>query len=87
MTAAHDPNETIEASLRNYFVRDLGLKPPGDDDQLVKSGFAASAQLLELVNFVEERWGVLLKPIDVLPENLATISAIARTVRARLASP
>ena len=42
-------------------------------------------QLLELVDFIEEQLGVVLRPIDVMPENLATIRTIADTVRGRMA--
>jgi len=79
-------SDAIEDRIRDYLVKSCGLDtPPSDDEPLAESGFVASVQLLELVDFVEGELGVLLEPIDVLPENLATVRAIARTVRARQA--
>ncbi len=80
-------NTSIEDSLRTYFVDLMGLTElPSNDTALAEKGYVVSAQLLELVDFIEERFGVVLRPIDVLPENLATIGTIARTIRSRLSA-
>ncbi len=79
---------TIEAQLREYLTTSMGVVDlPDDDAALAQYGFVASAQLIELVDFIEERFGVVLRPIDVLPERLATIGTIAETVRSRKGQP
>jgi acyl carrier protein len=78
----------IENLLREYFISSIGVTTlPANHELLAEHGFVASAQLLELVDFIEERFGVVLQPIDVLPENLASITTIAQTVRLRIDNP
>ena len=78
---------SIEDQLRQYVVNELGgAEPPGDHDLLIDRGFVASVRLLDLVGFIEEEFGIELRPVDVVPRNLATIADIARTVRS-LAAP
>ncbi len=80
-------SEPIEDQLRDYLVTSSALpRAPADDDSLADAGFVASLQLLELVDFMERTFGVTLQSIDVLPEKLSTIRAMAAVVRARQAS-
>jgi acyl carrier protein len=80
-------NANIEASIRKYLVEELGLPDSLTvEDDLVDRGFLASAQLIDLVTFVEDAFGVVLKPVDVQPENLATVATLASVVKKRIAS-
>jgi acyl carrier protein len=77
----------IKQQLRDYLVRSGGLTTtPGDGDRLADHGFATSLRLLDLVGFVEDAFGVRLRPVDLVPDNLASIEQIARTVLGRLTS-
>lgn len=77
----------IKQQLRDYLVRSGGMaRVPGDGDRLADHGFATSLRLLDLVGFVEDAFGVRLRPIDLVPDNLASIDQIARTVHGRLTS-
>lgn len=76
--------ESVEDRLRRYIREEIGASAEiADDDKLVEKGFVASVRLLDLVGFIEDEWGVELSPRDVVPENLATIAAMARMIRAR----
>ncbi len=78
--------DSIDARLRRYLVDDLELPATVTmDDDLVKKGFLASAQLIDVIVFVEDEFGIALRPIDILPENMKSIRSIAGTVRARMA--
>ncbi|MGE0398250.1 MAG: acyl carrier protein [Kofleriaceae bacterium] len=75
---------TIEDRIRAYVTRSAGLDgPPGDDEPLVGSGYIVSVRMLDLVAFLEEEFGIRLRPIDLVPEKLATIGRMAATVRLR----
>jgi acyl carrier protein len=77
----------IEDRIRAYIARTAKLAtPPGDDDGLVALGFVASVRMLDLVGFLEDEFGIELRPIDLVPERLATIAQMAEMVRARLRS-
>lgn len=76
----------IEATLKQYLVDELGLPASlSNDDRLAENGFLASAQLIDIVTFVEDNFGVVLRPTDVTPEALESVSTIAAAVRNRQA--
>ena len=80
-------SESIEDRIRQFLVTSLELEPGiSDETQLVDGGFVASVQLLEIVDFIESAFGVVLQPIDVMPGSLSSIRAIAQIVRDRGAS-
>jgi acyl carrier protein len=81
------PERAIEDRIRDYIVRTARLSvPPHDDDGLVALGFVPSVRMLDLVGFLEDEFGIELRPVDLAPERLATIARMAEMVRARLRS-
>jgi acyl carrier protein len=75
----------VEDRIRDYITRTARLQaPPGDDDGLVALGFVPSVRMLDLVGFLEDEFGIELRPVDLAPERLATIAQMAEMVRARL---
>jgi acyl carrier protein len=70
---------TEEDTIRAF----IGV-PAGDHDRLVDLGYMPSIQLLELVAFLEDEFRITLRPVDLVPEKLATIAQIAAMVRTRL---
>lgn len=75
---------SIEDRIRAYVVRIGELEAaPTDDEHLVARGFVVSVRMLDLVAFLEEEFDIRLRPIDLVPEKLSTISRLAATVRAR----
>jgi acyl carrier protein len=75
----------IEETIRGYIAR-TGIAPPADEDRLVERGFIPSIRLLELVGFLEDEFQITLRPVDLLPEKLATIAKLAAMVRERIAA-
>jgi len=43
----------------------------------------SSLSMLELVSYVETKFGVVVRPIDFAPQNFSSIAAIARFVVSR----
>lgn len=75
----------LEARIRAHITGQASLAaPPRDDDRLVDLGYMPSVRLLDLVGFLEDEFGIRLRPVDLVPEKLATVAQIAATVRARL---
>lgn len=75
---------TIEDTIRAYVVRVAKLStPPADTDRLVERGFIPSVRLLDLVGFLEDEFAITLRPVDLLPDKLATIAKLAAMVRER----
>jgi acyl carrier protein len=80
------PDARIEEQIRRYLIEELGVTDEVTvEDRLVDRDFVASAELIDVVVFIEDTFGVVLRPVDVVPENLESIAAIAKVVRERLA--
>jgi acyl carrier protein len=77
-----DRPASIEERLRAYLSKP-GFPAPDDDTPLAESGFVPSLELLELVTFIEDSFGVELEPGDVRGENLDSISRLAQLIRSR----
>ena len=78
-----DPS-AIAVELAAYLNRDPRVDGSiGPDTELVASGRVDSLAILDLVVFVEERFGVSLTADDLTPQNLATVSALASVVAGR----
>lgn len=78
-----DPS-VIAAELADYLNRDPRVDGSiGPDTELVESGRIDSLAILDLVVFVEERFGVSLAADDLTPQNLASVSALASLVAGR----
>ncbi|HEX7022263.1 MAG TPA: acyl carrier protein, partial [Trueperaceae bacterium] len=56
------------------------------DDSLTQTGIIDSMGIMELVAFLDERYGVRVPDADLLPQNLDSIDNIVRYVKARLAA-
>lgn len=76
----------IEDLIRNHISQIARIAPPSDDDRLVERGFLPSIRLLELVGFLEDEFAITLRPVDLLPDKLATIAQLAAMVRERIAA-
>lgn len=50
------------------------------DESLIEAGVIDSTGVLELVAFLEERFGIAVEDADIVPENLDSLAAIARYV-------
>ena len=77
----------METVINDYIseelVRDPELLPLADDTSLLESGILDSLSLLQLVVFLEERFGITVGDADLLPENFASVNTICEYLRAR----
>ena len=82
----------IEREVRSFLTDNFILDEdatdasalPGDAS-LTERGVLDSMDVLELIMFIEERYGLQVPDEDTLPENLDSIDRIAGYVRRRLA--
>lgn len=69
----------VEAGVRE-FLRDQGgardVAGIGADESLLDSGLLDSASILELVTFLESRFGIEIPDEELIPQNFDTINAI-----------
>jgi acyl carrier protein len=78
----------IEHAVREFLTDNFPLS--GDateldrDESLIGAGVIDSTGVLEVIGFVEERYGVEIADEEVLPENLDSIASIGRFVAGKL---
>jgi acyl carrier protein len=51
---------------------------PADDDSLLETGVLDSTGVLELIEFLEEDFGVQVTDAETVPENLGSIAGLTR---------
>jgi acyl carrier protein len=73
----------ISDFISRELVRDPALLPLTDETLLIDSGILDSLSLLQLVVFLEERFGIMVGDADLLPENFASLTTVCAYVRAR----
>lgn len=78
----------METVIRDYIsqelVRDPALLPVADETSLLESGILDSLSLLQLVVFLEGRFGITVGDADLLPEHFATVNTICAYLRTRV---
>ena len=77
----------METVVKDYIsqelVRDPALLPVADETSLLEGGILDSLSLLQLVVFLEGRFGITVGDADLLPENFASVSTICAYLRTR----
>jgi len=58
-----------------------------DDASFLELGIIDSTGVLELIGFLEQRYGISLAPSELVPENLDTIRNLTSLVERKLAPP
>jgi acyl carrier protein len=76
--------QELHSFLTENFAVDGEVNPIGLDESLIQSGVVDSTGLLELVSFVEMRYGLQVPDEDLLPENFETIASISAYITARV---
>jgi acyl carrier protein len=77
----------MEAVINDYvskeLVQDPGLLPLRNGTSLLETGVLDSISLLRLVVFIQERLGIVVDDVDLVPENFDTVDAICAYLRSR----
>jgi acyl carrier protein len=81
-----DIERDVRVFLDENFVLDESAGPLAADASLTRQGVLDSMGVLELIAFLEERFGIVVPDEDTLPENLDSIERVVGYVRLRTAS-
>lgn len=77
----------VQQEIRQFVVDNFLFGQEGnlrDDDSFLATGIIDSTGVLELIAFLEERFGIELAETDLAPENLDSINNVARLIEGRL---
>ena len=74
----------IEEKLKNFilteFAEQIEQKSIDVNDDLLSMGIVDSMGVLQIVNFIEEHFGIKVEDEEITIDNFRTISAVARFV-------
>ena len=75
----------MEAVINDFISRELvqdrALLPLGNTTSLLDTGVLDSLALLRLVVFIQERFGIVVDDVDLVPENFDTVNVICACLR------
>ena len=72
--------------VENFLFGDAG-QLLGPEESLIENGVIDSTGVLELVAFIEDRWGIAVADAEIVPANLDSLARIVAFVASRVASP
>ena len=70
----------VEQTLLAFLRERFGIEPPSADANLIEEGVLDSMMFVDLVVFIEERFGVVAALDDLEIDNFATVAGMARFV-------
>ena len=81
-------NETVESQVRAYvvdhFLFGQGGDKLGSEASFLEKGLIDSTGVLEVVMFLEERFGIKVQDEELVPDNLDSLARIARFVERKM---
>jgi acyl carrier protein len=78
---------SIEQELRRFVADNFPfgqVDDLSDDDSFLDRGIVDSTGVLELVAFLEERYGITIEDQELVPSNLDSISSLTRFLERKL---
>ena len=80
----------IEEMLRTYIADNILFSNNGypftDSDSFLENGIVDSTNILELVMFVEEEFGITTDDNEIIPDNFDSVSKLSRFTRSKMDS-
>ncbi len=78
--------ENAAAAIREWLQENVtGNREVSDDEQLIENGVLTSLQTVELVMFLEDRFGVTVEDEELDEENFASVRTMADLVTSKSA--
>lgn len=75
----------IESKIRSYVAENLLFSDNGfpydDDASFLQEGIVDSIGIMELVNYVENTFGITVDDHELIPDNLDSVEQLAKFVR------
>jgi acyl carrier protein len=76
--------QEIRAFIQNTFLFGACEQDFGDDDSFMENGIIDSTGVLELVSFVEERFGLEVHDDELIPDNLDSANKLTEYVSRKI---
>jgi acyl carrier protein len=83
--------QSVEQEIRQFVIDNFLYgeteRVPGSDDSLLEQGIVDSTGILEMVAFLESRFGIEIYEHELVPSNLDSLNRIADFVARKTAVP
>jgi acyl carrier protein len=77
--------DTLEQQIRTYIAQNILFSgnnyPYPDEVSFLDQGIVDSMNVLELVTFIEDKYGVQVDDREIVPDNFDSVSRLAAYVR------
>jgi acyl carrier protein len=81
----HDNVETeLRGFIGDYFVPRAGLRTFSSEDSFMAKGIIDSTGVLELIEFIEEKFRIKIEDEELIPDNFDSFKKLARYVNRKL---
>jgi acyl carrier protein len=80
--------EGVREAIRSFIVENFLFgedRRIPDDESFLQSGLIDSTGILELVQFIEQTYGITVEDPEMVPENLGSLAGIVAFVTAKTA--
>ncbi len=88
VTLSSSESVALESEIRDFLLEDPNLRLQAQglnaDQSLLSSGLIDSLAVLDIIAFLESRFGIQFEPEDLTGENFDRISSMAALVRLRI---
>jgi len=79
-----DIKQKIRKFIQNNFLFGTCEQEFDDDDSFMENGIIDSTGVLELVSFVEERFGVEVQDDELIPDNLDSVNKLTEYITRKI---
>lgn len=83
-------SDTIKDAVKAFVIENFlfgdAAHPLADTDSLIENGIIDSTGILELVAFIEERYGIAVADADIVPANLDSLARISAFIASKNAT-
>lgn len=79
--------ESFQQELRSFVVSNFLFGKDGmlnDDDSFMEKGIIDSTGILELLSFLEQKYGIRVDDHEIVPENLDSINLLVKFVQTKM---
>ncbi len=74
----------IKSSIRNFLINKNTIQSINDNDSLLENGIIDSLKMIELINFIEEKYTIHIDEDELMPENFDSISVISNFIQKKI---
>jgi len=79
-----DIKQKLKVFIINKFLLGVSSKVPTDDDSFLEKGIIDSTGVLELVNFIEEKFNIKVEDEELVPDNLDSLNKLTKYIKGKM---